>query len=240
MELLVLGSSSAGNGYILKSDAGDSLLIECGVHVKKVKQALGFKIDQVNAIVSHCHGDHAGHLIGAIQAGITVYASAETLDAKGVRSHHRAKVMEAGKTYHIGSFKVKAFDVNHDVPCFGFLVFHAECGLTLFLTDTFYCDYKFSGLNNIIVECNHDVELLETNSPKFLQDRVMQSHMNLETCKGLLLANNLSSVNNIVLIHLSDNNSDAVRFQRDIKELTGKTVWVAEPGLEIEFNRFPF
>lgn len=240
MELLVLGSSSAGNGYILKSDAGDSLLIECGVHLKKVKQALRFKIDRVNAIVSHCHGDHAGHLIGYIQAGIPIYASAETLEAKGVHLHHRAKLMEAGKSYQVGSFRVKPFNVNHDVPCFGFLICHPECGLTLFLTDTFYCDYKFPGLNNIIVECNHDVELLQANSPKFLHDRVIQSHMNLKTCKELLLANNLTAVNNIVLIHLSDNNSDAVRFQRDIKELTGKTVWVAEPGLEIEFNRFPF
>lgn len=240
MELMVIGSSSAGNGYILQSGSGDALLIECGVHLKKIKQALGFKIDRVHAIVSHAHGDHASSIKDVLNAGIPVYASLETLSTKEVIDHHRARVMEAGKTYPIGSFKVKPFEVNHDVHCLGFLIFHPECGLTLFLTDTYYCDYKFPGLNNIIVECNHDVELLEVNSPKFLHDRVIQSHMNLETCKGLLLANDLRAVNNIVLIHLSNNNSDAVRFQREIKEITGKTVWVAEPGLEIPFEKFPF
>jgi phosphoribosyl 1,2-cyclic phosphodiesterase len=141
----------------------------------------------------------------------------------------------------IGSFKVKPFKVNHDVPCVGFLISHTECGLTLFLTDTYYCDYTFPGLNNIIVECNHDMELLVENSPKFLQDRVIQSHMNLDTCKGLLRANDLTAVNNIVLIHLSDNNSDALRFQKEVRELTGKDVHVAEAGMVLEnFNQQPF
>lgn len=239
MILKVIGSNSAGNAYILQSES-DSLLIECGVHISKIKKALNFRVDNVNAIVSHSHGDHAGHLIGALQAGITVYGSIETFVARGVARHHRAKPMVAGKSYQVGSFKVKPFNVNHDVACFGFLIMHEECGLTLFLTDTYFCDYVFPGLNNVIVECNHDEELLFDNSPKFLQERIIQSHMNVETCKQLLTANDLSQVNNIVLIHLSDSNSDAARFKKEVKELTGKSVYVAQSGLSIEFNKYPF
>jgi hypothetical protein len=55
-----------------------------------------------------------------------------------------------------------------------------------------------------------------------------------------LRANDLTGVNNIVLIHLSDSNSDAPRFQKEVRELTGKTVWVAEAGLEINFDKEPF
>jgi phosphoribosyl 1,2-cyclic phosphodiesterase len=239
MKLTVIGSNSQGNAYLLQSKE-DTLLIECGVHVSKIKKALNYRIDNVNAIVSHSHGDHACAVKDILNSGIAVYASAQTLEAKGVFHHHRAKVLMAGVPSAIGSFKVKPFEVNHDVPCFGFLIQHVECGLVLFLTDTYYCDYVFPGLNNIIVECNHDQELVQSNSPKFLHDRIIQSHMNLDTCKDLLRANDLTGVNNIVLIHLSDSNSDAPRFQKEVRELTGKTVWVAEAGLEINFDKEPF
>jgi hypothetical protein len=51
--------------------------------------------------------------------------------------------------------------------------------------------------------------------------------MSLETCKGFLRANDLSRVQEIWLLHLSDANSDAARFKREIQELTGKVVYVA-------------
>jgi ribonuclease BN (tRNA processing enzyme) len=70
---------------------------------------------------------------------------------------------------------------------------------------------------------------------------VIESHMSLSTCKDLLKANDLSQVNNIVLIHLSDGNSDAKRFEAEVQEVTGKTVHVANAGLVIEnFNKQPF
>lgn len=239
MQLKVINSNSSGNAYLLES-ATDTLLIECGVHVNKIKKALNFKINNVNAIVTHSHGDHACSIKDVLNAGIPVYASAETILAAGILQHHRVNQMVAGTNYSIGSFKVRPFEVNHDVHCFGFLIKHEECGLVLFLTDTFYCNYHFPGLNNIIIECNHAVDLLQANTQKFLQDRIVQSHMNLETCKDLLRANNLSAVNNIVLIHLSDSNSDEERFQREVKEVTGKDVHIAKAGLCIPFNKTPF
>ena len=64
--------------------------------------------------------------------------------------------------------------------------------------------------------------------------------MSYDTCKETLLANDLSIVNNIVLIHLSDNNSDAEMFRKGIEEATGKTTFVAKKELKIEFNKTPF
>ena len=48
---------------------------------------------------------------------------------------------------------------------------------------------------------------------------------------------NLSKVNNIVLIHLSNRNSDAVKFQKEIAATTGKNVYIADKGMVIEFNK---
>jgi len=64
--------------------------------------------------------------------------------------------------------------------------------------------------------------------------------MELSTLKTMLLANDLSKVNNIVLLHLSDGNSHAVNFQNEIHSLTGKTVTIADKGMALEFNKEPF
>ena len=51
--------------------------------------------------------------------------------------------------------------------------------------------------------------------------------MALENVKDILKANDLSKVNEIYLIHLSDGNSNAEQFKREIQELTGKPVYIA-------------
>jgi len=242
MILKVLGSNSAGNCYILETKH-EALIIELGVSVPKIKKALHFNIAKVvGAIVSHAHGDHAKYMGEAMNAGIGVYANHETLSAKSLSRHHRAKPLAHGKKEKIGGFYVKGFPVEHDVPCMMFLIEHEECGLTLFLTDTMYCKYKIPGLNNIIIECNHELEIMDNNgTPGFLRNRIVQSHMNMDTCKEMLLANDLSTVHNIVLIHLSNTNSDAAKIKREISAMIGKIVHVAEAGLTIEnFNRTPF
>ena len=60
-----------------------------------------------------------------------------------------------------------------------------------------------------------------------LKNRLLKSHMSLETCKEFLKANDLSRVQEIWLIHLSDGNSDSARFKREIQALTGKAVTIA-------------
>jgi hypothetical protein len=64
--------------------------------------------------------------------------------------------------------------------------------------------------------------------------------MSFETCREELLANDLRAVNSIVLIHLSDLNSNADEFREGIREATGKTVYIAQKGMKIEFNKTPF
>jgi phosphoribosyl 1,2-cyclic phosphodiesterase len=239
MKLKIINSNSEGNCYLLQADlTRETLIIDCGVHVMQIKKALNFDLRNVNAIVTHSHQDHSRSIKELMSAGVNVYTSFETHVAKGTENSHRAKFLKPGIVEQIGSFKIKPFAVNHDVPCLGFLISHPESGLILFLTDTFYCDYTFAGLNNIIIEANHDQGIIKAAGvPKFLNDRIIQSHMNIQTCKDLLAANDLTQVNNIVLIHLSDLNSDARFFKRTVTEQTGKNVFVAEPGLCIDFNK---
>jgi len=47
-------------------------------------------------------------------------------------------------------------------------------------------------------------------------------------------------VNNIVLIHLSDGNSDEAFFKDETERITGKNVTVARAGIVLDFNKTPF
>ena len=67
-----------------------------------------------------------------------------------------------------------------------------------------------------------------------LANRLLKSHFNLENVKEFLKATDLVKVKDIVLLHLSDGNSNAAEFKEEIQRLTGKPVYIADKGLEIE------
>jgi phosphoribosyl 1,2-cyclic phosphodiesterase len=242
MILHCIGSSSKGNCYILSNEK-EALIIEAGLPLMEVKKALDFNISKiVGVIVSHEHGDHAGHVKEFMSARIPVCMSLKTAEKLGILP----EVIISGIRFSLGNFTVLPFNVKHDAAePLGFLISHPEIGVLLFATDTYYLPYKFDGLTNILIECNYRLDILEKNIaagriPAALRDRTLQSHMSFDTCKEALLANDLRKVNNIVLIHLSDGNSNADEFQKDIHQATGKTVYVADKGLKISLNKTPF
>jgi phosphoribosyl 1,2-cyclic phosphodiesterase len=244
MKLNIINSNSDGNCYLFTDNKGETLIVECGVRFDKIKQALNFDLSNVvGCLITHEHGDHCKGVIDAVKSGIDIYGTAGTI--KGMKfDHHRLNVVQKGKVFNLGCFGVIAFDTHHDVnePC-GFLIKHEEMGTTLFLTDTIYCDYSFPGLNNVLIEANYSQDIIDEklSSNRFLRNRVIQSHMSIETAIKTLKANDLTKVNNIVLIHLSDRNSDAKVFKKRIEDATLKTVTIATAGLVLEnFNIYPF
>jgi phosphoribosyl 1,2-cyclic phosphodiesterase len=247
MKLIVINSNSAGNAYILENQ-DEALLIECGVNFNRIKHAVDFNLSKITGcIVTHEHNDHSAAAREVISAGINLFATEGTLRALDIVNHHRCITTFSGDVFKIGGFKIKAFDIQHDVSePVGFLINHPETGNVLFLTDSYYCKYTFPGLNNIIIEANYSQDILDGRlkagtNPQFLRDRVLTSHMSIDTCEKMLLANDLSAVNNIVLIHLSDSNSNEKKFKDQITRATGKQVYIASPGLIIDnFNKTPF
>lgn len=245
MNLQILGSSSSGNCYLFESK-NDVLIVEAGIRLSEVKKALNFDLSKVvGCLITHEHGDHAKYAKDIISSGIDVFASAGTIEATKLNSHRLYPIKHAGG-YQIGGFKILPFDVKHDAKQpLGFIIYHPEMGNVLFLTDSYFVEYQFPGLNQLLVECNYSEEILKSrlNSGSVhpsIANRVRTSHMSLRTTKELLQANDLRKVNNIVLIHLSDKNSDAGLFQSDIHELTGKTVTIADKGVTLDFNLKPF
>lgn len=242
MRLRCLGSSSSGNCYILSNEE-EILILEAGVKFSAVKEALNFDLSKVKAVIcSHLHGDHSKYVRDFIYSGIPVLAD------ESVFSHYSLPVSVIAKhqyEYKFGGFSIKPFSVEHDVPTFGFLLHHKEIGKTVFITDTGVVDYTFSNLNNIIVEANFSDEIIEKNVMNGIihpvhEKRVKMSHLSIEKCMQWLKCIDLSFVNNIVLAHLSSQNSDSGLFKTKIEQKFAKNVYVANKKLNIEFNKLPF
>jgi glyoxylase-like metal-dependent hydrolase (beta-lactamase superfamily II) len=57
MRLKCLGSSSDGNCYLLTSDSGETLILDCGIPIKEIKKGLNWNIRGISGvIISHSHG----------------------------------------------------------------------------------------------------------------------------------------------------------------------------------------
>ena len=219
MELKVLGSGSKGNAYLLRADNGETLMIECGLPFKEIMRGVGFSVSSVvGCLISHSHSDHSFAIHDVLKYGIKVLAIENVFTAKNVKNRAFCKTIEPMHGYIVGGFKVFVLNMAHDVPCVGFIIDHAEMGRLFFATDT---------IDNGIV-------------PAAMRERLLHSHMELQTCKAALGVNDLSAVNEIVLLHLSGNNSDPKDFKKQVEEATGKPVYVARHGLNITVNLNPY
>lgn len=245
MKLNILGSNSAGNCYVLQNDE-EALIIEAGIDFRNVKKCLGFNLRKVSgAVITHQHGDHAKFVASFVSNGVATLALEDVFSSHDIFNHPFAKTIQTGRGYKVGRFYIQAFPVKHDVPCVGYLIRHEEFGKLLFVTDTVSLDYTFSGLTEIMIEANYADDILDARLEResitlAQRNRVIESHMSIDTAKEILKRNDLSDVNDIVLIHLSNGNSNEQRFVREVRELTGKNVIAADKGIEVELSKTPY
>lgn len=245
MKLHILGSNSLGNCYILETNT-EALIIEAGVRMSNVKKALKWQMRKVvGAVITHEHNDHSEYVTEMAASGVLVLALEEVFKSHDINGKPFTKAIQPRKGYKVGGFRILAVPVKHDVPCLGFVIEHSDMGKLLFITDTITFDYSIPGLNHIMIEANYADDIVQDNiasgaMPEAMRPRLLSSHMEIEQTKAILAENDLSQVDNIVLIHLSDGNSDEERFVREIKELTGKVVYAANAGMTLDLSKQPY
>lgn len=232
IDVLVLASSSKGNCYRI-TDGSTPLLLEAGIQFKEIQKRLNFRIsDMAGCLISHEHKDHSKAVPDMMKAGVNCYMSQGTVESLGIDGH-RIHVIKAKQQFQLGTWTILSFETQHDAAePLGFLLVNQAGDKLLYATDTYYLKYRFKGLTHLMLECNYSLDILRANVDAgmiepALKDRILKSHFSLEHVKDFLRANDLSQVREIWLLHLSDGNSDAERFKREIQELTGKPVYVA-------------
>ena len=243
MVLKCLGSGSSGNCYLFEASDG-VLILECGIPFIEIKKALRFQLNGVlGCVISHEHKDHSKCLKDLLRSGIKVLALPEVFDSQQVSNRVFCKELHPMHGYQVGGFKIFCLSVAHDVPCLGFVIEHREIGKLLFITDTMMLEYRIPKLNHIMIEANYADDILQYDIdngivPSSLRNRLMHSHMEIETTKGILRANDLSAVSEIILVHLSGNNGDARRFAKEISETAGKPTYIAKSGAEFNLSMY--
>ena len=246
MKLKCLSSGSKGNCYILEANNGKKLIIESGIMFKQIQEALNFSFkDVVCCLVSHRHQDHAKALQSFLKYGVRVLSIEDVFASQSLKNKPFCKVIEPMHGYIVGDFKIFVLQMNHDVPCVGFIIEHTEMGRLLFATDTADIEDELPQLDHIMIECNYSSDVLNYNIESGvvhaeMGNRLAISHMELSTCKRVLMESDLSQTKEIVLLHLSSNNSRADEFKQCITKATGKVVYIADSKLNIELTKEPY
>lgn len=231
IQIKALATGSSGNCYRV-TDGQTAILLECGISYKKIQQKLDYQVmDIQGCLITHEHNDHKAGIKDVLKNGINCYMSAGTREGIGI-DHHRIKTVKNKEVFHIGTWSIISFDVMHDVnEPFGFLLVNQQGEKLLFVTDTYYVPHRFTGLTHIMVECNYCQSVIEENTRTgrihpTMKKRVMKSHFSLENVLEFLKANDLSKVQEIWLLHLSDNNSDEALIRTEVAKLTGKMIYI--------------
>lgn len=226
MDIKVIASGSKGNCYRI-SDGSTTLLLECGIRFESIQAGCGYKTSNISGcLVTHRHGDHAKSVKKLIQRGIPVYGPKDLEEA-----YAGVTVWEPLQYHRIGSMTVLPFAVKHDVECHSYQIETDDGEKLLYVTDTAYVHYTFAGLTHIMIEANYSKTQMIDNMgkgrlPEYLVKRIMKSHMSIETLLEMLRANDMKSVKQIYLLHLSNMNSNAAQFKELVQRHTGAEVYV--------------
>jgi len=245
MQLHIINSDSTGNSYLLEDSHGDCLLLEAGCKFKDgVKKHIKFKeVNMLGAFITHEHGDHSKYVKDYLFNGIIVYMSQGTKNALKL-DHELLKILP--ESIKLGNFTINRFETFHDCnEPIGFYINHSESGNIVFATDTAFLPYKFENINHILVECNNsEKKLLENvnngNVNKSLALRIQNTHFSVEKLSEFLLKNDCRFVNNLLLLHLSKQNSNKEYFLDILSRVFKGLILIAEKKITIELNINPF
>ena len=219
------------------------MILDLGMSLRDIKRALNYDLSNVvGAVVTHRHGDHAKYLAEAARAGITIHTNQDVIDdqyesIRGllVKTHLHQWTLIGG------DFEILPLVAIHDVPCQAFVVRHPEMGTLLFVTDSVTLEYKLKGLNHILIEANYSdallAEAIEAGiTHPAMRPRLLQSHMELSTTIQALKAQDLSRVQEIVLLHLSSGHADPDQFQDAVQRATAIPTHIARTGFHLDLH----
>lgn len=228
MKLKCIATGSTGNCYTLTSDSGETLILDCGIPIKEIKKGLDWNVkDVVGVLCTHKHLDHS--------------KSVEDFEAMGIQIL-APYLGDSCKPINMGEFTVKPFDLTtidgnwthtdangEPCPIYGFLITHKEMGKMLYITDCEVVKWKFKGINHILLGVNYDKDLIDRDTGK--ANHVFRGHLSIDTACDFVKANYSDSLQNVIMCHLSSENSDRDSFIEKMKKVAyGANVDVAVAG----------
>jgi phosphoribosyl 1,2-cyclic phosphodiesterase len=220
MRFASLGSGSEGNGLIVESGV-TRILVDCGFTVSETVTRLGrlgIEPTEIAAVlVTHEHDDHAGGVPRfARRYDLPVHLTYGTLVALETAASMmpRVSLIDSHTPFAIGDVEVHPYPVPHDAREPSQFVF-SDGDLRLgLLTDTGdstpHIERMLSGLDALILECNHDLDLLMNGAyPPQLKRRISSryGHLDNATSARILGGIDCSRLQHFIAAHLSAQNN---------------------------------
>ena len=214
----ILGSGSKGNSTLIEH-RGTRLLVDCGFNAREAVarlERLGVEPESINAIlVTHEHSDHLGGVARlARRLKAPVYMTHGTYAAWTDREVPAVVRFSPHQNFTVGELEVQPYPVPHDArePCQYVL---AAAGRRIgILSDaghvTPHMRAVLGGCDALMLECNHDPELLRIGPyTPALKRRVGgdRGHLSNQQAAGLLRGLEIAKLQHLVLTHLSETNN---------------------------------
>ncbi len=230
MRFASLGSGSEGNGLVV--EAGRTrVLMDCGFgladSVARLAR-LGLQVsDLAGIVVTHEHGDHIGG-VGRLarRHKLPVWLTAGTLamaqDLDGVA----VQVIDSHAAFAVDDLEIQPFPVPHDAREPVQFVFGDGNRSLGVLTDTGcstpHIEAMLSGVDALVLECNHDATMLEKGPyPVGLKRRVGGRFGHLENTQAAALLQRVKhdGLQCVMAAHVSRKNNTAALAQQALAQV---------------------
>lgn len=254
IKIFTLYSGSTGNSAFIR--VGDTaILIDAGRNAKALRAALaeiGEDISSISAIfITHEHSDHISALdVIAKKNDIPIYMTRQSAQRLPADSPVREHLFEKDVLFFedIGNMHISSFPTSHDsLMSVGYKIefCDGECMHSIgYATDTGYVsdDIRAAllGCEAVILECNHDVDMLMRGPyPYDIKRRVASNkgHLSNEACAEFALDLVQNGTRAIMLAHVSrENNDPTLAFDVVSSAISGFDVnlFIAEPFMPTE------
>ncbi len=192
---------------------------------------LGLQPDQLDAVVvTHEHEDHIGGVARlARRHGIPVWMSHGTCRSlEAMFDGVQVNLVEGYGTFSIGDLQIEPFPVPHDAREPAQFVFGDGAVRVGVLTDagetTPHIEAKLSNCDALVIECNHDVDLLaRSNYPASLRARISSRLGHLDNAAAAQLLSRVAGprLRHVSAAHLSQQNNSRSLAQRALSDVLG-------------------
>lgn len=218
-----LASGSSGNSQLI-AFKNTKVLLDAGLSGKYIKNSLesiSEKPEDIEAVlVTHEHSDHIkGVGILMRRYGLDLYVNEKTFEAMkeklGKIDIEKVHIIKKGEEFHIGELRIKSFEISHDAADPVAYSFFGENSKITVATDLGEINddiiNELEGSDLLVLESNHDVEMLKTGAyPYYLKRRVLSEygHLSNDVAGGIVAELfKRGGVGNVLLAHLSKENN---------------------------------
>lgn len=233
MKLICVSTGSQnGNCYLLQSNDGKYIVLDCGATYNAIEKACEYHVCDIDfALCSHVHNDHASGITQLLRHGIDVYANHEVRERFSgcgwvCRNHAE----------YVAGWKFIPFTVPHTnndgEKCLNYAYMIEKDGeRLLYMTDWMFCPFNLSKfyINHFLIAVNYtDLEEEEDGNIR----HVLQGHSSLKTAKEFLKTSMTDACKTITACHLSSRNADEDKILTELTDLAPNVqITVARKGM---------